>query len=269
MPIINANHISQEYEWHGLENSSEIPIVLVAGMGGSRSYWKPQISDFAKNHQVLSYDQRGAGGSSAVKVDSIEQLAADFIGLLDALKIEKIHFVGHSTGGAIGQVIAINYPERLASLVLYASVHKADHYRHRVWGLRKQILETMGPETYAKTTSLFFYPPEYTNAHHDELLAVEARTAQFELSSPEIMGSRIESILKFDVKADLGKIKAPTLVICSEDDLLTPAYFSQEMATLIPNAQLVLFQKGGHAYSRSNPEQFNKLVLDFINQHSY
>jgi pimeloyl-ACP methyl ester carboxylesterase len=94
MPIIDVNKISQEYEWHGLENSSEIPIVLVAGMGGSRSYWKPQIGDFAKEHQVLAYDQRGTGGSSALKVESIEQLAADFIGLLDALKIEKVHFVG-------------------------------------------------------------------------------------------------------------------------------------------------------------------------------
>lgn len=269
MPIINANGISQEYEWHGIENLNELPIALVAGMGGSRSYWKPQMSDFAKNHRVLSYDQRGTGGSSAVKVDSIEQLAADFIGLLDELKIERIHFVGHSTGGAIGQVLAVKYPERLASLVLYASIHKADHYRHRVWGLRKQILETMGPEIYAKTTSLFFYPPEFTNAHHDELLAVEARTAQFELSSPEIMGSRIESILKFDVSIDLAKIQTPTLVICAEDDLLTPAYFSKEMATLIPKAKLILFEKGGHAYSRSNPEQFNKVVLDFINSQSH
>ena len=269
MPIINANGISQEYEWHGIENLNELLIALVAGMGGSRSYWKPQMSDFAKNHRVISYDQRGTGGSSAVRVDSIEQLAADFIGLLDELKIERIHFVGHSTGGAIGQVLAVKHPERLASLVLYASIHKADHYRHRVWGLRKQILETMGPEIYAKTTSLFFYPPEYTNAHHDELLAVEARTAQFELSSPEIMGSRIESILKFDVSIDLAKIQTPTLVICAEDDLLTPAYFSKEMATLIPKAKLILFEKGGHAYSRSNPEQFNKVVLDFINSQSH
>ena len=146
MPIIDANNITQEYEWHGIENSSEILIALVAGMGGSRSYWKPQIGDFAKEHKVLAYDQRGTGGSSALKVESIEQLAADFIGLLDVLEIKKVHFVGHSTGGAIGQVIAIHYPERLASLVLYASVHKADHYRHRVWGLRKQILEVMGPE---------------------------------------------------------------------------------------------------------------------------
>jgi aminoacrylate hydrolase len=268
MPKILANGISQEYEWHGLNNPLTVPIVLVAGMGGSRSYWKPQIEDFSRSFQVLTYDQRGTGGTSPIPVDSIEQLAEDFIALLDALKIEKVHFVGHSTGGAIGQVIAVQYPARLASLVIYASVHKADHYRHRVWGLRKQILEEMGPEVYAKTTSLFFYPPEFTTAHHDELLAVEARTAQFELSSPEIMGSRIEAILKFDIGADLINVKTPMLVICAEDDLLTPSYFSKEIAALVPNAQLVLFPKGGHAYSRSNPESFNKVVLNFIEAHS-
>ena len=264
MPKVSANGISQECEWHGLDNPAGIPIALVAGMGGSRSFWKPQIQDFSSNFQVLTYDQRGTGGTSPIQVESIEQLAEDFIRLLDALKIEKVHFVGHSTGGAIGQVVAVQYPERLASLVIYASVHKADHYRHRVWGLRKQILEEMGPEVYAKTTSLFFYPPEFTTAHHEELLALEVRTAQFELSSPEIMGSRIEAILKFDISTDLIKIKTPTLVICAEDDLLTPSYFSKEIAALIPHAQLVLFPKGGHAYSRSNPESFNKLVLSFI-----
>jgi aminoacrylate hydrolase len=82
------------------------------------------------------------------------------------------------------------------------------------------------------------------------------------------MGSRIEAILKFDISADLVKIKAPVLVICAEDDLLTPSYFSKEIATLIPNAELVLFPKGGHAYSRSNPESFNKVVLDFIESKS-
>ena len=268
MPQILANGITQEYEWHGLNNPVGIPIALVAGMGGSRSYWKPQIEDFSKSFQVIAYDQRGTGGTSPIQVDSIEQLAEDFIKLLDALNIEKVHFVGHSTGGAIGQVVAVKYPTRLASLVIYASVHKADHYRHRIWGLRKQILEKMGPEVYAQTTSLFFYPPEFTSTHHDELLLVEARTAKFELSSPEIMGSRIEAILKFDISADLVNIKTPTLVICAEDDLLTPAYFSKEIATLIPNAQLVLLPKGGHAYSRSNSKCFNKFILNFIETNS-
>ena len=99
MPKILANDISQEYEWHGLDKPAGIPIALVAGMGGSRSFWKPQMEDFSKSFQVLAYDQRGTGGTSPIQVDSIEQLAEDFITLLDALKIEKVHFVGHSTGG--------------------------------------------------------------------------------------------------------------------------------------------------------------------------
>lgn len=262
MPILQANGIDHYYEWHG--EDAGIPVALVAGMGGAGSYWAPQLADFAARHRVLVTDQRGTGRSTRCKVDSIEQLADDFVALLDALKVEKVHFVGHSTGGAIGQVVAVRHPARIASLVLYASIHKADPYRHRVWGLRKRILEVMGPEIYAQTTSLFFYPPEYIAANDEALRAVEARTAAGELSAPEIMGSRIESILKFNIGPELGKVRAPTLVVCAEDDLLTPAYFSREMAELIPAAQLKLFAKGGHAFSRSHTAEFNALVLGFL-----
>ena len=262
MAVVQANDIEQFYEWHG--DSAGIPVALVAGMGGAGSYWGPQIADFSARFRLLVTDQRGTGRSSRVTVQSIEQLADDFIALLDALQVEKVHFVGHSTGGAVGQVVASRYPERIASLVLYASIDRADPYRHRIWSLRKLVLQTMGPEVYAQTTSLFFYPPEFINANDESLRAVEARTAANELSSAEIMASRIDSILKFDISAQLGKVVAPTLVICAEDDLLTPAYFSRQIAAAIPDAHLCLLDKGGHAVSRSRPAEFNALVFEFL-----
>jgi aminoacrylate hydrolase len=264
MAVIEANGIEQFYEWHG--SSTGTPVALVAGMGGASSYWAPQIADFSARHRTLVYDQRGTGLTARVTVQSIRQLADDFVALLDALHIEKLHFVGHSTGGAIGQVVAVYYPERIASLVLYASIHRADPYRHRVWGLRKRILEQMGPEVYAQTTSLFFYPPEFINANHDALLAVEAKTAATELSAPDIMGSRIGAILEFDISAKLGQVRSPALVICAEDDLLTPAYFSRDIAAAIPGAELKLFEHGGHAISRSRSAEFNELVLRFLDR---
>ena len=264
MAVIQAGGIEQFYEWHG--SGDGVPVALVAGMGGAGTYWAPQLANFAARHRVLVTDQRGTGRSARVKVESIEQLAEDFVALLDALNVEKVHFVGHSTGGAIGQVVAVRYPQRIASLVLYASIHKADPYRHRIWGLRKRILETLGPEVYAQTTSLFFYPPDYIVENDAALRAVEARTAAGELSAPEIMGSRIDAILNFNIGPELGNVRAPTLVVCAEDDLLTPAYFSREMAQLIPGARLELYAKGGHALSRSLPAQFNALVLGFLQE---
>ncbi len=261
MQTVRANGIDQAYDWHGAAPGT--PVVLVAGMGGASSYWEPQLAAIPARYRTLVYDQRGCGKTTRVAVQSIVQLADDFVALLDALAIERVHLVGHSTGGAIGQVVGARHPERVASLVLYASIHRSDAYRRRVWGLRKRILEQLGAEFYAQTTSLFFYPPEFINANDAALCQAEARTAA-ELSSAEIMASRIAAILDFDIGGELARVRAPTLVICAEDDILTPAYFSKQIAAGIANAELALFRRGGHALSRFSPDKFNARVLAFL-----
>lgn len=262
VPEVLANGIRHTYTQRG----DGPPLVLIAGMGGAASYWTPQFDAFSARRRVLSYDQRGTGGTERVAVTDIPQLADDLLALMDALDIECADLVGHSTGGAIAQVIAARHPERVRSMVTYASVHRADAYRRRVWGLRKAILQQMGPQIYAQTTSLFFYPPEYIARHDAALAEVERRSAQGEIPSPEVMASRIDAILSFDIAPELGQVRAPTLVCCAEDDMLTPAYFSREIAEAIAGAKLVVWPDGGHAYSRSHPEAFNRLVLDFLDQ---
>jgi aminoacrylate hydrolase len=191
---------------------------------------------------------------------SVEQLADDLIALMRKLGISDANLVGHSTGGAIAMVVAARAPELVRSLVLYASVHRADAYRRRVWGLRKLILQELGPEVYSRTTSLFFYPPEYV-AQND---TAEQRAAAGEIPSAEIQASRIDAILNFECVEPLSSLKVPTLVYCAEDDMLTPAYFSREIASLIPGAKLELLPRGGHAFSRSRSDVFNEKVLDFL-----
>lgn len=266
MPDIQINGIDMRYEWHGLEDGPVL--VLIAGMGGTGSYWGPQLQTLGMHYRILVYDQRGTGGTTHVVVEDIEQLAGDLSALLKALHIERAHVVGHSTGGAIAMVMAERAPELLISLILYASIHRADAYRHRVWGLRKKILQELGPQIYAQTTSLLFYPPEYVAANHGALQQVEQRTAGGELPAPEIQSSRIDAILKFEWIEPLRRIQVPTLVYCAEDDLLTPAYFSREIAGLIPGSELDLLERGGHAFSRSRPEAFNARILSFLRRFS-
>ncbi len=259
MPYVSLNGAKHYYETHG----HGTPLLLVAGMGGACTYWSEQVETFARAYRVVLYDQRGTGRSDHSPVESIEQLAADALALLDALAIERAHYLGHSTGGAIGQVLAIEHPERLHRLVIHASVARSDAYRARVWGLRLAVLERLGAETYATTTSIFLYPPWYIAAH-DERLQAEERRAAAMLSDPAVMGSRIAAILKFDRTAELSAVRAPTLLLCAQDDILTPPHFSEEIARLIPGAKLVLMARGGHACARSQPEEFNRHVLDFL-----
>src|SRR5438094_536100 len=88
------------------------PLLLVPGLGGLGSFWQHQVAAFAGDFRVIVHDHRGCGRSSRSRIAySVEQMADDVLQLMDALGIEAAHFVGHSTGGAIGQVIAQDRPE--------------------------------------------------------------------------------------------------------------------------------------------------------------
>src|SRR6476646_3252818 len=94
------------------------PILFIAGLGGHGSYWKAQVRAFSSDFQTVTFDHRGVGASVGPPPYSIEQWAGDTLRLLDHLKIGRAHLVGHSTGGAIAQVLAAGHPDRIASLVL-------------------------------------------------------------------------------------------------------------------------------------------------------
>ncbi len=259
MPVVSANGIQQYYDIAG----DGPPLVLVAGMGGTANYWEEQASFFAERYTVITYDQRGTGRSEHSPVSSIEQLRDDLLALLDTLGLETVDFLGHSTGGNIGQIVAIENPDRLAKLVIYASTTHGDHYRSKVWRVRRSILERQGPELYGDMTSLMLYPPRWIVENAEKLERQQA--AQVKMLAPvEVMSSRIEAVQKFDRRDQLGQITTPTLVICAKDDSQTPSYFSEELADKIPSAELILMDYGAHACSRTMPQEFNERVLEFF-----
>ncbi len=263
MPTLKANGIEHYYEIHGEGE----PLVLAAGMGGTANYWAEQIPDFARDRQVLVYDQRGTGRTTHARVASIEQLAEDLMALLDALGLGRVDLVGHSTGANIGQIIAIEQAARLGKLVLYASTTHGDPYRAKVWRVRRAILERLGPELYGDMTSLMLYPPGWIAENHERLERQQALQASM-LAPPGIMTSRIEAIQAFDRRPDLCRISARTLVVCARDDIQTPLYFSEALAAAIPSARLAVLDYGGHACSRTVPEEFNALVRAFLDGQS-
>ena len=247
------------YEVHG----DGPPLALVSGLGGTLSFWRPQIAAFAKEFRVILHDHRGTGQSSRRMIDfSVNQMADDLLQLLDHLGVGRAHLVGHSTGGAIGQTIALDRPERLDRLVLSATWTAADDYFRRLFDLRANMLRLEGPLAYAQGTSLFGLPAAFLRDHLEALTAEETATAS--TMSPELVLARIHAILQFDRRHELGRIKTPTLVYAAQDDLITPAYFSETLAESIPSAKLVLLPSGGHFYPRVVPEEFQRTVLAFL-----
>jgi len=248
------------YEVHG----EGPPLALISGLNGVGAFWKPHLDALARNYTVILHDHRGTGQSSPSRIDySVEQMAGDLIEILDHLKIGKADMVGHSTGGAICQVLGIDWPERVARLVLSATWTAADGYFRRLFELRADVLRAMGPEGYLRTSLMFMRPPAWIR-DHDATQSEELAAMAANFPAPEIMLSRIAALLAFDRRADLGRISAPTLIVAARDDMVTPFYFSEELAGLIPGAETAILETGGHFFPISAAGAFRRVLLEFL-----
>ena len=260
MPKANIGNGEIHYEIHG----EGPPLLLVAGLGGTADYWNPQIEAFAKDYTVIVHDHRGTGQSTHSEIDySVDQMADDLLALMDFLKINQAHIVGHSTGAAMALIISVKAPERLASAVVYAGWTKADAQLTRCFDVRKALLRGSGVQAYARATPLFLFPPWFIREHGQGMVEQEPK-AIASLPSAAIMESRMDAVLAFDCTDYIGQVNIPSLVLCAEDDFLTPAYYSRELADLIPNAELNILKTGAHAVSVTCPDLFNKEVLAFL-----
>jgi len=264
MPRVAIGDCHMYFERHG----AGFPVLFVTGLAGYASFWRDQIPAFSRTYDVIVYDHRGVGQSDQTGVvTSIECLAKDAIGLLDALDIKRAHIVGHSAGSAVAQILAIEHPDRLASVVLAGAWTKPDAYFRRFFGLRKELLSRLGPSSYIQANTLFLYPAYYIAANNELLRQFEAQSlANF--PAPDMISSRINAIMAFDRTADLGRIRVPTLVVSAQDDLITPAYFGEELARRIPGAEAKFFPQGGHDFTRVVPREFNQAVLPFLQAHT-
>jgi aminoacrylate hydrolase len=264
MPLISIGDCSLYYERRGVG----FPVLFVSGLAGFASFWQDQVPAFARRFEVITFDHRGIGQSDQTRLGwSVERLAADVLGLMDSLRIKRAHIVGHSTGGAIAQVLAIEHPARLASVVLSSTWTKTDAYFRRLFALRKEVLQRLGANAYVQSSTLFLYPSWWISRNNERLRQTEAQSlAAF--APMEIVASRIDAMLAFDRTNELGRIKTPALVIGAEDDLVTPAYFAEELARLIPGAEIKLFPRGGHFLTQVQSREFNNAVLPFLVSHT-
>jgi aminoacrylate hydrolase len=264
MPKARVNGVEIHYEAAG----SGTPVMLVAGYGGVGSYWAPQIAPFARHFQPILHDHRGHGQSTHdTSIEySVDQMADDIIGLMDQLGIEKAHYVGHSLGGFIGQNMGLRHADRFHSLVLYAPITHADAWIQRCMNMRVTMLRSAGPRAFVRTTPLFLYPNWWINENDDKLAELEERSAAV-FPPSYVIESRTRAIASYHPFENLHKIELPTLLVCAEDDFLTPPYFTRRIAEKIKHAELKWIERGGHACSQTAAEEFNLIVLDFLTRH--
>lgn len=238
------------------------PLVLVSGLGGLASFWSAQRPRLERRFTVITYDHRGSGRSTRSPPPySIEAMSRDTLALLDHLQLETVRFVGHSTGGAIGQVLAAQHPQRIERLVLSATWSHADAFFRRLFTLRRDLVMQAGSDFYTRLSTLLLYSPDWI-AMHESDLAEEHRA--LDESERDIIASKLAALLAFDGRAALADIRCPTLVIAARDDATVPSYFSMQLAQRIRDAHLAMLDSGGHYVPISRAEVFTDAIEPFL-----
>lgn len=248
------------YEVHGRGT----PIVLSAGMGGSGSFWAPQLDALAERHQVILYDHVGTGRSAGGR-SSIAGMADDIVSVLDHAGVDAAHVVGHAIGGIVGIELALRHPKRLRSLAVVNGWGRADPFLRRCFEVRKALLNQSGPQAYVRAQPLFLYPPQWISENIAHLDAEEERILKH-FPSVATMNQRIDMFLAFEGGRRLAGINVPTLLSSARDDALVPAYLTRELAAAIPGARVHEVDWGAHAFSVVTPDIFNETLLDFCKE---
>jgi aminoacrylate hydrolase len=260
MPVLGSGESAIYYEEHG----QGPPVLLVPGLGGVGTCWAAQVAEFAREFRVIVHDHRGTGRSARPLMEySVEQMTADVLRVMDACGVERAHVVGHSTGGAIGQIMALDHPGRISALVGANTWTHCDPYFKHVFRFRGGLLERGHVDLYASAASLMLWSADWI-AENMERVEREERTMRENFPDPRIGKARIDAITRFDRRRDLGRIRLPTLIVGAEDDMVTPAYFSRDLAKLIPGARLAMLPHGGHSCYQTRVAEWNGIVLDFL-----
>ena len=268
MPKATVNGIGLYYEIHGRGE----PLILTAGMGGDHRSWFPQMRDFARHFTVITFDGRGIGKTDRPSgLYSFGTLAADVIGLLDHLSLDRAHILGESLGGIVAQEVAIGYPQRVRKLILAnTSVGRgADMQVHpalmKAYGGPEGATEaTFDPSKVNVGKAMRAMIALSFNSRIYRLGMMLMATLYVKPSAFKGMAERIQAISAHSTLDRLQLIQSPTLVITGTGDRIVPPAMSDILVSRIPNARLVKVEGGSHALHVEMKRRFNREVLDFL-----
>ena len=243
------------------------PLVLVMGYRLSSAAWPPVfVEALARQFTVITLDNRGTGFSDKpVHGYAIANLARDIHGLLGELAISRVHLLGYSMGGAIAQEFVRQFPERVQSLMLCATMcggTRATYAKPSVTRVMREI-DGMSPEQIARRIWQVTYAPAYLE-RHEALVEDQARR---EIAFPTPLHSadlQFQAFAEFDGSKALAQIACPTLVLTGDLDELIPAQNSAMMASLIPDVRLAVIPGGGHRVLWEATDECIDLISGFI-----
>jgi 3-oxoadipate enol-lactonase len=228
-----------------------------------------QVPEFARDHRVVIFDYRGTGKSGKPSAPySTDMFAADAVAILDHLGLEGAMVCGHSMGGRVAQLIALDHPRKVSKLILASS--GAAHPGETGIPLRiaKEMVE-MGYERYVRDHTIVVGWTEPYAERHMELIEKYLKVRMANLCPVEFYFRHVLARQAHDTSGRLKDIKIPTLIIVGDDDHFVVSDMSHRagadiLAKGIPNSKLVVLPGERHSYFYTDPEKVHSIMRDFL-----
>ncbi|ACU73747.1 3-oxoadipate enol-lactonase [Catenulispora acidiphila DSM 44928] len=243
-----------------IEGPSDAPPLLLApSLGTSLAVWDGHVKALARDHRVIRWDLPGHGGSAATLVGeraTVAELADLVLALADHLGLERFAYAGISIGGAVGAHLAVRHPDRITSLALVCS--SAHFGEPQAWLERAARVRREGTEFLAASAPARWFTSDFPGGEALEKLISDQRAAD-----PVAYAACCEALADCDLRGELDRITAPTLVIAGREDTATPPPHSRELADGIAGAGLLEIPGAGHLAPVERPRP----VLDALRAH--
>ncbi len=258
MPFVEVEELRTHYALTG----DKAPVLLFSNsLGTNLSMWDPQMVKLQRRFRVLRYDTRGHGQSSVIPGDyTIEQLGRDVLGLLDSLRLERVHFCGLSLGGIIGMWLGIHAPNRVDRLVLSNTAARIG--TKEIWNARIATARKDGMKSVAAAVIERWFTPEFRVAKPEQVAQAQR---MLENSPPEGYAACCAAIRDIDQCDAVARIKAPTLVIYGRNDPVTPTSDAQFLTDRIRGAAKVELA-AAHLSNVEQADAFTEAVSSFLSQ---
>lgn len=242
------------------------PLLLIQGLGADSRGWILQRRAVGAQFRCVAVDNRGVGQSEepAGPYD-LQVMADDALAALDAAGFESAHVMGASMGGILAQIIAVNHPDRVRSLVLACTGCRHLAWRRELLEEWIEVAETQGMAEFTRRNLRWLVGPRSLRRLWPAVAILGPLAKTVPVSS---FVSQIHAILdqNDDLRVSLAGVEAPTLVIVGSQDMLTPIGDSEEIASLIPGAELAVVRGGAHLFMVEHAGEFNRTVVDFLDR---
>ncbi|MBY8839943.1 4-carboxymuconolactone decarboxylase [Streptomyces sp. SP2-10] len=243
-----------QYRFDGPEDAPVL--ILGPSLGTTWHMWDRQVPELTKQWRVFRFDLPGHGGAPAYPAGSVAELTGRLLATLDALGVQRFGYAGCALGGAVGIELALRHPERLASLVLVAASPRfgtADEFRQR--GV---VVRTNGLDPIARTAPDRWFTGGFAAA---QPAITEWAVQMVRTTDPGCYIAACEALAAFDVRAELGRVGVPTMVLVGSDDQVTGPAEARTLVAGIPDARLAVVPGASHLVPVEQPAAVTDLLV--------